>query len=141
MNTIINNFINKINPRQFFIASIIIIVVDYFALQLFLAPLFKEFIPNIQNKPMKFKLIPAIIAYFFIAFAFYYFIIANNASILDAFLLGLSIYGIYEATNMAILDNWPIKALIADTLWGGSLFAISTFIFRSFTQISNKFFP
>ena len=50
---IINNFINKINPRQFFIASIIIVVVDYFALQLFLAPLFKEFIPNIQNKPMK----------------------------------------------------------------------------------------
>lgn len=140
MNTF-NNFINKINPRQFFIASIIIIVVDFFALQLFIAPLFKEFIPNIQNKPMKLKLIPAIISYFFIAFVFYYFIISNNASILDAFLLGFSIYGIYEATNMAILDNWPIKAFFADSLWGGSLFAISTFIFQSFIQISNKYFP
>ena len=141
MNTIINNIINKFNPRKLFIAAIIIVVVDYFALQLFLGPLFKQFIPNIQNKPMKIKFIPAAISYFFIVFAFYYFIIANNASILDAFLLGLCIYGTYEATNMAILDNWPIKAFIADTLWGGSLFAISTFIFRSFTQISNKFFP
>ena len=51
MNTIINNIINKFNPRKLFIAAIIIVVVDYFALQLFLGPLFKQFIPNIQNKP------------------------------------------------------------------------------------------
>ena len=36
---------------------------------------------------MKIKFIPAAISYFFIVFAFYYFIIANNASILDAFIL------------------------------------------------------
>ena len=34
MNTIINNIINKFN-RKLFIAAIIIVVVDYFALQLF----------------------------------------------------------------------------------------------------------
>ena len=40
---------------------------------------------------------------------------------------------------MAIAITEPIKALIADTLWGLSLFAISAFIFQTFTQISNKF--
>ena len=45
---------------------------------------------------------------------------------MDAFLLGIVIYGVYESTNYAILKNWNIKAVALDTLWGGILFALTT---------------
>jgi uncharacterized membrane protein len=45
---------------------------------------------------------------------------------MDAFILGIVIYGVYETTNYAIFDKWNIQALTLDTLWGGILFAITT---------------
>ena len=63
----------------------------------------------------------------FLVFVINYFIISKNASPDDAFLLGLSIYAIYDLTNYAIIDNWPIKAVIIDTLWGGILFYLTTY--------------
>jgi len=59
---------------------------------------------------------------------YYYVILSQNKSVTEAFILGLCIYGIYETTNYAIFDNWNIKALILDTLWGGILYASTTYI-------------
>ena len=57
-----------------------------------------------------------------------YFIIKPKKSVSDAFLLGIVIYGVYETTNYALLKNWSILTVIIDTLWGGILFAITTYI-------------
>jgi uncharacterized membrane protein len=46
----------------------------------------------------------------------------------DAFLLGIVIYGVYETTNYALFKDWSILTVIIDTLWGGTLFAITTYI-------------
>jgi uncharacterized membrane protein len=81
---------------------------------------------SIQNSPIKFKIVSAIICYIFMVFAVNYFIINQNKSILDAFLLGLIIYGIYESTNYTIFDKWTMKLAIIDTIWGGVLFAATT---------------
>jgi uncharacterized membrane protein len=59
-------------------------------------------------------------------------IIKPNKSIIEAFLLGLVIYGVYETTNYALLEKWSLKTVIIDTLWGGILFALTTFIINSF---------
>ena len=45
-----------------------------------------------------------------------------------AFLLGLVIYGVYEGTNYAIIDGWKPWAVALDTIWGGILFALTTWI-------------
>ena len=47
---------------------------------------------------------------------------------MDAFLLGLVIYGIYEFTNKAILTKWTYTTVVMDTVWGGILFASVTFL-------------
>ena len=64
-----------------------------------------------------------------------YFIIKPKRSISDAFLLGLVIYGTYETTNWAIFTKWSIQTVIIDTLWGGTLFALTAFIVRSLSII------
>jgi uncharacterized membrane protein len=73
----------------------------------------------------------------FLILGLYYFIIKPNRSIKDAFLLGLVIYGVYEGTNYALFNNWSEYIVIIDTLWGGILFALTTFIIKYFNFIKN----
>ena len=47
-------------------------------------------------------------------------------SIFWGFIFGLSVYGTYGFTNHALLHNWPLKITIIDTLWGGTLCALTT---------------
>ena len=42
--------------------------------------------------------------------------------------LHLCIYAVYELTNYTLLEKWTLKTVIIDTLWGGVLFALTTFI-------------
>jgi uncharacterized membrane protein len=45
-----------------------------------------------------------------------------DASLAKAFfwgaLYGLVVYGVYDLTNRAILDKWPLRLTIADIAWG-----------------------
>ena len=59
-----------------------------------------------------------------------YFIIKPNRSVQDAFLLGLIIYGVFETTNMALFSKWSWLTVLIDTIWGGILFALTTFIVK-----------
>jgi uncharacterized membrane protein len=38
---------------------------------------------------------------------------------MDALVLGLLSYGIYNATNFATIRQWTLSTFIIDTLWGG----------------------
>ena len=108
--------------------GIIFILIDAIYLYL-MRDNFQKLIYNIQKSPLKFDIIPGIFCYIFLIFSIYYFIVLRKSSILDAFLLGIGIYGVYETTNMAIFKNWNLKTVIIDTLWGGILFSLTYFIY------------
>jgi uncharacterized membrane protein len=74
------------------------------------------------------NLTSAILCYFFLVFGLYYFIIKDRRPIIDAFLLGLVIYMVYETTNKAIFKNWTWLTVLLDGVWGGVLFATTTYI-------------
>lgn len=77
---------------------------------------------------MQVNYLGAALCYVFLIVGINYFIIKPNRSVTDAFLLGLVIYGVYETTNYALFKNWSIITVIIDTLWGGILFALTTYI-------------
>jgi len=90
---------------------------------------FQKMIKNIQGSELKMSLIPTLLCYIFLIFSLYYFIVLKKESITSAFLLGLSIYGVFETTNLAIFKKWyPVIGLI-DTIWGGILFSLTYYIF------------
>jgi len=70
----------------------------------------------------------AALCYIFLIYGLYYFIIKDNKKINDAFLLGLFVYGVYELTNKSLLKDWSYKTVITDTLWGGVLFSLTTYL-------------
>ena len=78
-----------------------------------------------------------ILAYVFIVFGLNYFIISKRASVKDAFLLGLVIYGIYEFTNKAILNKVDLQYSVIRTLFGVEYcFASVTFLTYQLEKIS-----
>ena len=112
-----------------FVSSIVFIVIDSVYLN-FIKDYFNNQVKLIQGSPIKINSYAIIICYIILIFGINYFIIIPNRSILDAFLLGLIIYGVYETTNMALFSKWSWTTVLIDTLWGGILFALTTTIIK-----------
>jgi uncharacterized membrane protein len=89
---------------------------------------FDNQIKSIQGSPIKMNYLGGALCYILLIVGINYFIIKPRRSVSDAFLLGIIIYGVYETTNYALLKNWSILTVILDTLWGGLLFAATTYI-------------
>jgi len=109
------------------ISAIVFISIDFIYLNL-IKDFFNNQIKSIQGSEPKMNLLGAALCYIFLVIGINYFIIKPRKSVSDAFLLGIIIYGVYETTNYALLKNWSIITVIIDTLWGGILFATTTYI-------------
>ena len=108
-------------------SAIIFVVIDFIYLNL-IKDFFGKQIKSVQGSEIKVNLLGVALCYIFLIIGINYFIIKPRKSVQDAFLLGLIIYGVYETTNYALFKNWSIITVIMDTLWGGVLFAITTYI-------------
>lgn len=109
------------------ISAIVFLSIDSVYLTL-TSSYFKKQIKNVQGSELKMNFLGAAICYVFLIFGINYFIINPRKSVYDAFLFGIVIYGVFETTNYAILKNWSIFSVLLDTLWGGVLFALTTYI-------------
>ena len=113
--------------KNILLSSILLIIFDIFYLTI-MGKFFNKLVKKIQGKKIKFRMMGAIICYIFLIFGINYFILNRNKSPFEAALLGWVIYGVYEGTNYAIIDNWTQKAVLMDTVWGGVLFYLTTFL-------------
>jgi len=82
----------------------------------------------VQRTNLQIKYLGAAACYVFLVLGLYYFIIREDRPVWDAFVLGLVIYGVYEWTNYSIIKKWRVQTVIQDTLWGGVLFATTTWV-------------
>jgi len=89
---------------------------------------FVKQIIRIQGPSIQFNMFAAIGCYLSLIFGLYYFIIREKKSVKDAFLLGIVIYSVFDLTTLAIFQKWSPVLAVIDTLWGGSLFALTAAI-------------
>lgn len=113
---------------RYILASVALVFLDGLFIW-YQSSVFTRQLELIQGKT-KMKLFGVLFCYACLLFALNYFVLYQKKSVLDAFLLGLCIYGVYEGTTYATLHKWPLSLVIIDTLWGGVLFASSTWIGR-----------
>ena len=112
---------------SFLIAAILFVAIDGIYLNL-MKNYFSNQVQKVQNSPIKMNIIATFICYIFLITGLNYFIIGPKKKPSDAFLLGLVIYGVYETTNWALFQKWSVLTVLMDTLWGGTLFALTTYI-------------
>jgi len=111
------------------VSAIIMVTIDYVYLYIFKG-YFSNQVKNVQGSPLSMNYLAAAICYIFLILGLNYFIIKPRRSVQDAFLLGLVVYGVYETTNWALFKNWSVFTVILDTLWGGTLFAATTYVVK-----------
>jgi uncharacterized membrane protein len=119
---------------SFLLSAIILVVLDSVYLNIMKGYMSNQ-VQKVQNASIQLNYVSAIICYVFLVTGLNYFIIKPNRSVQDAFLLGIVIYGVYETTNWAIFKNWSALTVIIDTLWGGILLALTTWIVRFFKKL------
>jgi len=116
------------------LSAIVMISLDFVYLNV-MKGYFANQVKNVQGSALKLNYFGAAICYIFLVAGLNYFIIKPRKSVSDAFLLGLVIYGVYETTNYALFSNWSIVSVIIDTLWGGLLFATTTYVVEKMRYI------
>lgn len=97
--------------------------------------MFNNQVIAVQGSPVVMNVYAALLCYAFLIFGIYYFVLREKKSVSYAFLFGLVVYGVYETTTLALFKNWKYTTAIIDTLWGGTLFALTTYIVYA---INNK---
>lgn len=116
------------------VSAVVMLLLDFLYLTLFKS-FFGGIVKRVQGgTPLNFRLVGAILCYVFLIFGLNYFILQDKSGRrpwTDAFLLGLVIYGVYETTSYTLFQDWPWSAVVLDTLWGGSLFALTTVFTRA----------
>lgn len=88
----------------------------------------KNMIADIQAAPLRLKIAPAIVVYLAMGY-----LATLPKTALDAFLLGLATYAVYDGTNLATLAKYDWRFAIADSLWGGVLFLMLFFVKQHFS--------
>jgi uncharacterized membrane protein len=120
--------------KNIILLGVIFVLIDSLYLYL-MSNKFSIMVKNIQKSDLQLKLFPTFLCYLFLLSSLYYFIILKNGSLMDAFLLGFFIYGVYETTNSAIFKNYNAILASIDVIWGGILFASSYYLYRKIMKL------
>jgi len=107
--------------------TVILLALDFIYISV-IRNMFEIQIADVQRVALQVRPLGAVLCYLLLVIGLYYFIVREHRPVFDAFLLGLVIYGVYETTSYALLKKWRWNIVLMDTLWGGILFALTTFI-------------
>lgn len=125
-------------PTKNLLITYIVVTVAFFIIDMiWLQGLMKKFYANnlsafMQANP---KLIAAGIFYLLYPIGIMVFSVipgfeagSLNKTLLLGFLLGIIAYATYDLTNWAVLKDWPVKIVIIDILWGGTVTMLGAWI-------------
>jgi hypothetical protein len=121
------------NLKKLIVSTILLLCID--AMYIYSSKkMFEDQIVKVQRVIMQMRWEGALLCYLVLVFGINYFIIQPRKSVYDAFILGVVIYAIYETTNYATLKKWSETMVVMDSLWGGVLFALTTYLTYEITK-------
>lgn len=100
--------------------------------------LYNNSVIAIQKKPIDFRMFPAVIAYALLIVNIMFVLIpltkqlSKIQRIIIFCISGLVIYGVYNATTYAIVENYPLNVALIDTIWGLTSHCILSIVLNKF---------
>ena len=105
-------------------AVVALLVLDLVWIRLFMLPAYERMVPQIQRAPLRVGARSAVAAYALMVVGQQVFVLTHgNAQ--RAFLFGIVLYGVYDATCAAVFDRWDPVLALKDVLWGGTVYLAS----------------
>jgi uncharacterized membrane protein len=106
--------------------AFVLVGLDAIVISLVMKPLFDRQVQLVQGSVLAVDPIAAVLSYLVLVLGVYIFLVAERKTLLEAFLLGVFVYSTYELTSKSILRQWKWQTVVIDSLWGGTLFALTT---------------
>lgn len=120
------------------LASVILLCLDFIWIYTYMGSKYKKMVQKIQKEVMKPNFTSILLAYCFMIIGLWIFVLPlkmntekiKNLStvVFKAFLFGIVVYGIYDCTAGAVFTNFSKSLAIIDVLWGGFVYAFSSYI-------------
>ena len=126
----------NVTPRMYVVSAVLMLVMDAIWLSIN-KPMYSRLVQGIQGSEMRVKMVPALIAYIIMYVGMIVLVIPTILASKDNSLtnvikvagtFGFSVYGIFNATNMAIFKNYSAVTAVLDTLWGTLLYTFVAFV-------------
>lgn len=121
----------------YIIILILILIIDLPMILYINSNMYKNMLNNINKKSNNIsnirKYFSALVVYLLLTFAILWYIVPlknNNYNyiFINGFILGIIIYGVYNGTNLATINEFGIKEALIDTTWGGILCGLTSII-------------
>ena len=123
----------------FIIILLLLGILDFLWLGIFAKKFYVKELGEMAKSP--FNIYSAIIVYLFLALGIFIFVLNNNfvknplTALLIGALFGIIVYGVYDLTNFTTLQNYSLKLTIIDTLWGGFICGVVSFLTKYFSNL------
>jgi uncharacterized membrane protein len=114
------------------VAITTLLVLDLVWLNLYMGPRYQTMIKEIQSEKMIVNTMSAFSAYLLMIIALVVFVIRKNFTLLEAFLFGVCLYGVYDFTCGAVFKKWDFNLAIVDIIWGGVVYMTSIYVANQF---------
>ena len=129
--------------KTIFIMALLILTIDGIVLSA-LSGLWKKTIEKVQHKAFVPKMHYAIGSYILMIVGLYFFVYKHinrnrwvSDSLVNGFLFGFVLYGVFDFTNLAIFTDYALTTALIDMFWGGTLMSITSFISYYLLEILN----
>ena len=114
------------------VAITTLLVLDLVWLNLYMGPRYQTMIKEIQGEKMIVNTMSAFSAYLLMIVALVVFVIRKNFTLVEAFLFGVCLYGVYDFTCCAVFKKWDFNLAIVDIIWGGVVYMTSVYVANQF---------
>lgn len=110
------------------VAVLTLLILDIIWIYFYMSKEYKVMIPKIQSNNMKLNVYSAIGAYLLMVYLLIQVVLKYDMNLLETFLFGFSLYGVYDLTCGAVFSNWNFKLALVDMLWGGFVYTAAVYI-------------
>ena len=115
--------------KDFSLLATIVLSIDSLYLYM-IKDLFNTQVQTVQGRPLQLDMKATILDYILIITGIWYLLTRKGFSHKEMFFMGIFSYGIYELTSKALLKNWKWETVAIDTIWGGVLFYLVSYIYK-----------
>ena len=114
------------------VIALLLILIDGIWIYFVAGPLFTDMVAEIQKQPVQINRWGVFLSYACLVIGIYYFGYLNTdkqniwKSAIPAGVFGLLAYGVFDATNLALFNDYSAETALVDTAWGGFVCYITT---------------
>lgn len=112
-----------------FIYGVLLLVIDFIFVYTFMSKKYQIMVSKIQKSPMVIKYEFVLLSYFLMLLGLYIFVLPklekkNKRTIKYGFFYGIILYGVYDFVCASIFQDWDLKLMVIDIIWGGFVYSL-----------------